>query len=533
MQAPVKVSRYDVLEKIAESGFSVVYRGRDSLTQRPVAIKICVATDAALRQRFLRLAELAAPLRHPNIVEVLEFGSGDGKPYLIEEYLPGDDLRSRLGNRQPAPSQADLELLVDVARALQYAHRKGVLHEDLKPATVHLEEGGRIKLVDFGLARLATAAARLASPTSLPVGGSYLPPEQALGLPADRRADVYCFGALAYELFTGGPPPLAGGVHDREGSELTTAWKECPPALAALVQRCLARSPGDRFASFDEVLEELLPLVRTKKRSVRLEDTAPAPPPPSLDDTMAIPPEVGAAILPKPVPGDRGDETSHSGELVPPVVVAPPAPPQPPPAPALPSPALQAPVARAEVAPLLVEPVKLSPLSPAVKPPPAAAAPLRPAAPRPRPRRMPWVMLALIGIAGIAALALLLAGGSPDSAPVAAPPPPKAAAPAPKPAAAVAPAVAEGLLLIDAQPWAEVVRVTDEAGRELPLPALRSTPLSLSVSPGRYRAELRHPGRAESAHCETSLPPHGTALCTATVVEIDAKAYFKEAGWWR
>lgn len=559
-----KISRYDVIERIAENAFSVVYRGRDSVHHRPVAIKVCIASDVALRNRFLRLAEAAAPLRHPNIVEVLEFGSGDGRPYLIEEFLPGGDLRDWIDRGDPIAGERELEILDEIARALEYAHRKGVLHQDLKPATVHLEDGHRVKLVDFGLARLNTAAAKLREPGETLKADGYLPPEQALGLPADARTDLYCFGALAYELITKLPPFPRGkaeriptGAVPSKPEPLTSFWSECPPALAALIDRCLALSPGDRYATFEELREELTPLVEGMRGRRRAHQVRPASsradrthsPQSSLDDTMAIPPDVlapRAQTPPEELTWHSEDGLALASPLEDTRETTLPLPPE-----------VVAAAARANTLPPAAS-LTLTPASTGVQEPPAkmatkpapipaaAHAPLaapasglspRALPPRALPRRQATRRLWL-GLAGGAVGAILLTVYltlQSSSAPATAQKTTPALAPAPSltPTASAPTSAATGLLVIDATPWGQISRITGDRGRELPLPTNRYTPLAIAVPAGAYTVEVSRAGFAGSRTCIATVSSAGQARCLADLEAVVATEYFKEAGWWR
>ncbi len=566
-----KVSRYDVIERIAENAFSVVYRGRDSVHHRPVAIKICIASDAALRQRFLRLAEAAAPLRHPNIVEILEFGSGDGQPYLIEEFLPGGDLRDWIDRGEPTVGERELEILDEIARALEYAHRKGVLHQDLKPATVHLEDGQRVKLVDFGLARLNTAAAKLRDPGEALKSDGYLPPEQALGLPADARTDLYCFGALAYELVSKLPPFPRGRGERMPGHSalakpepLTSFWPDCPPAFTALVDRCMALSPGDRYASFEELREDLTPLVEGMKSGRRAHRARKAPrrePPTeaasSLDDTMAIPPDV---LLPRAAVSEAGkpaeakaaglaehplEDTRETTLPLPKEVVEAAAKASAPPpleAPAGPPPSRMAtpvdtlaspapPPLQPRPQPAAVHAPLASAKAPAKTPPAAKSKelPSRPSFRRLRPGRL----VLGFGVAALVLVGLILGWKilTSESTPT------PAALPTPAPAAVAASvpsaAPATGLLVIDATPWGQVVRIRDQAGLEVPLPTNRYTPLALAAPPGTYTVELSRAGLEGSRTCTATVALGSSARCLADLEKVGADDFFKEAGWWR
>jgi serine/threonine protein kinase len=526
-----KISRFDLLEKIAESPFSVVYRARDPETSSWVAVKVCVATDPALRQRFLRAAESAATLSHPHIARILEFGSGSGRPYLVEEYLEGQDLRGFLRSQVGEPGVREIQMLVQIARGLQYAHRRGVPHQDLKPATVHLESHQEIKLVDFGLARLASAAQALARADRLPVASGYLAPEQAMGLPADERTDIYCFGALAYELLTRHPPvvaenpaDLAQKVLSDEPPPVSLSWQDCPAELDALIERCLARSPGERYDSFDDLLLDLVPALEGVRASTTgsYQRTHPGDPSgtvvlvpsgSSLDDTMAIPPAaLDPAILAERTVNDTLEDPmlTRVPTASATVVLSP-----------LPSPKLES-APPAVLAPRPA-PAPLPPLAVPTAPPPQTA---RPVAARRR-RWGRWLALGALPALVLVGLVAWLAqsGGSPRPAP--APTKPVAAsAPAP------APTPRQGLLLIDANPWAKVEAIQDASGRSLPPPTDAATPVAVSLPPGHYVVTLKHPA-GSSVRCEADVHADERSLCAVAALPVEPNDYFQAAGWWR
>lgn len=644
-----KVSQYDVLEKIAENGFAIVYKGRDPFTKRWVAIKMCIAEDDSLRAHFLRQAEGISKLFHPNIARILDFGSGEGKPYLVEEFLEGVDLRARIRAAADVELVEELDILLQVAHGLQYAHSKGVLHLDLKPATVHVERGGTVKLVDFGLARLSGAAIRLGKPDSGRPPRGYLPPELALGLQPDERTDIYCFGALAYELlarrtpFTGlTPPEVLQESLDETLKPLPREWPECPPALAALVDRCLHKSPGDRYLDFDALLDDLEPIQDTARLAAgrrrddsttgsllaaaaqRAEATIPgvlktggsglggasvAPERPSLDDTMAIPPD-GATLAHGSVPPPglsaetqvdlRSGGTSERRERLTTACILdlsvegddtqltpPPSMPPPPP----PTPGADAPEAGSEEAagvgaanrsgsegigedasgglealsdslPVLTfeiqdaselrafpklgdssEVMDSSPPSTAstsASAPASSSAASSPAASSPAAAPGLAARLRdprfLVGAGGVLLLLIALGlialfrGGTPNPVPTE----PAVAVSTPPPATKPALGSQQGWLVIDAVPWAEVIRVWDQDGREIPLTASRFTPLALQVSPGVYRVALAGAESAKPLTCEGVVVIDGGAgNCTVELPVPSADEYLKEAGWWR
>ncbi len=528
-----KLSRFDLLEQIAASPFALVYRARDPETASWVAVKVCVVADPALRKRFLSAAERAATLSHPHIARILEFGSGGGRPYLVEEFLGGPDLRQLMPNLRAAPGARELAILVQIGRALQYAHREGVAHQDLKPATVHLEAQDEVKLVDFGIARLATAVLSLHAPEQPPASSGYLAPEQALGLPADERTDLFCFGALAWELLARRSPfsgrttaELARETLQGEVEPLSAFWPSCPAELEALVARCLAKSPGERYASFDELLLDLIPVLETVRipgwlaeRSSEDSDTEALVPISSLDDTVAIP----LAQLAAMTAGDPGDATLANRLGTAMLTAA--LPPSPLTGVTMPLPTEELPESAKPAAP--PEPV---PSPEPARPAAAARAVAAPAPARPgRPRR--GLKLAL---AGAAALALVLLGvlavlQARDQPPLIRPTP----LPASPAARATAPVVPTYPARFDAAPWAELISLTDATGKALALPAERHTPVALFLPPGRYTGQLRHPSSPTPIPCQLEVKALGPNECQVETLRVNVDQYFQRAGWWR
>ncbi|HEX4954903.1 MAG TPA: serine/threonine-protein kinase [Thermoanaerobaculia bacterium] len=552
-----KLSRFDLLEQIAASPFALVYRARDPETASWVAVKVCVVADQALRKRFLSAAERAATLSHPHIARILEFGSGGGRPYLVEEFLSGPDLRQLVPNLRASPGARELAILVQIARALQYAHRQGVAHQDLKPATVHLEAHDEVKLVDFGIARLATAVISLYAPEQPPATSGYLAPEQALGLPADERTDLFCFGALAWELLAR-RSPFAGAttaelaretLQAAEVAPLSTLWPACPAELEALVARCLAKSPGERYAGFDDLLLDLIPILEAVRipgwlaqRSLEDSDTEALNPVSSLDDTVAIPLAQIAALT----SGDPGEATLADRLAT--AVLPSPAPPSPLTGVTMPLPTEELPAsARAQAAP--VDPAPTAQAA-------AAVAPSRPMAPPPEPTRPEMVRPALaargapagapgpaptrsrkglkLALASAAALAVMLLGvlaviQARDQAPPTLPAP----ATPPVPAATPARVVPTYPARFDAAPWAELISLTDAGGKALALPAERHTPVALFLPAGRYTGLLRHPGSATPLPCQLEVKALGPNECQVEARRVDVDEYFQRAGWWR
>jgi eukaryotic-like serine/threonine-protein kinase len=299
--------RYELLEVLGRGGMGVVYRARDSLLDRTVAVKILpaqYASDPVLVQRFEREARAAARLSHPNIVAVFDTGQDRSARYIVMECVPGVSLAQLLNERGALPVPEAVELAAQVADALAAAHAAGIIHRDIKPGNVMVEPSGVCKVLDFGIARAAADAA-LTQTTSLLGSAPYMAPEAALGRPAETRSDIYSLGCVLYEMLTDRPPfrgdlPAAIisqhiNVAPRPPSELEPA---IPAALDALVVRMLAKEPANRPAS----AAELAAALRASLEEEPLPPTvaAPAPPPPAPPPPR--PPRPAPTEPPSPAP---------------------------------------------------------------------------------------------------------------------------------------------------------------------------------------------------------------------------------------
>lgn len=279
MTVPAAIGKYEILEQIGAGGFGAVYKARDPILKRLVAVKLCTAEDEDLRKRFYREAEISGNLHDPNIVTVFDSGVEDGAPYLIQEYLDGEDLDRVIRRGDDIPKHERLECLMQVARGLRYAHRKGVLHRDVKPGNVRLLEGGNAKLMDFGIATLKSSHTRLTRIGTLVGTVGYLAPEQLRGKRADERVDVFSFGVLAYELLSYKRPfqgddweEVCRAILEVEPEPLGELISGYPNEVIQLVERCLKKDPEERYASFDEILPALNPaLVALRPERRRLE----------------------------------------------------------------------------------------------------------------------------------------------------------------------------------------------------------------------------------------------------------------------
>ncbi len=321
---PSKFGKYEIEHRIGQGGFGVVYRGRDTVLGRHVALKTCSTEDGPLRRRFFREGRIAAGLQHPNVTTVHDLGVQDSVPYLVQEFLEGEDLDHLIDRRESLPLATKLDYLVQVARGLEYAHGAGVLHRDVKPANVRVHDSGgirRIKIMDFGIARLLTDDTRLTG-TGMAMGTvGYLAPEQLRGEEVDTRADIFSFGVLAYELLSYRRPFVGENFSQIsyqllyvEAPALVDVWPECPAPLSMIVGRCLEKELARRYLTFTEVLADLEPqldAMRTGSSAAILEptmvlpvapselptDVAPAVEQPATTGRPSIRQGVGAAVL--------------------------------------------------------------------------------------------------------------------------------------------------------------------------------------------------------------------------------------------
>lgn len=266
LEALGKIGKYEILGRIGEGGFGVVYKGRDAVLQRYVAVKTCSSSDEKLRRRFFREGQIAAGLQHPNITTVHDLGVERGVPYLVQEFLAGEDLNHVIARQEGLTVLRRLDVLAQVARGLEYAHLQGVLHRDVKPANIRILPSGAVKIMDFGIAKLLHEVSDVTT-QGVTVGTvGYLAPEQLRGEAVDRRTDIFSFGVLAYELLTY-ERPFKGStfseVSYRLLNEEPTALRDLAPihsqAIAELARRCLAKDPAHRYASFGEIVAVLEP----------------------------------------------------------------------------------------------------------------------------------------------------------------------------------------------------------------------------------------------------------------------------------
>ena len=243
MTAPIsegtRLGSYEIGSLIGSGGMGEVWRARDSRIGRDVAIKVLplsVASNADRLQRFEQEARAAGTLNHPNLVTIFEFGTHDGAPFLAMELLEGETLREKLEQGVIATRKA-IEYAVQIANGLAAAHEKGVVHRDLKPENVIVTTGGRVKILDFGLAKLTApensiedkTVRKATAPGTVMGTAGYMSPEQVRGREVDHRADIFAFGAILYEMLAG--RRAFGG--DTAADTMSAILNEDPPELSS------------------------------------------------------------------------------------------------------------------------------------------------------------------------------------------------------------------------------------------------------------------------------------------------------------
>jgi serine/threonine protein kinase len=279
------IGRYQIMEEIGRGGLAVVYRAVDTLLQRNVAVKMILPdqqqTDKFLK-RFNREAKTLAGLSHPSIVKVLDYGEHGGTPYLVLEYIPGGTLSSRMGKAYSYTEAA--AILAPIAHALHHAHQHKVVHRDVKPANILINESGQPMLSDFGIVKLTdTEESQGLTATGVVVGTpAYMAPEQIQGKQIDGRVDIYALGIVFFELITGRKPYIANTPIELTLKHLNDPIprprmivRDLPPEVEQIVMKSMAKKPEDRYqdmAHFATVLERL---AAGQKGSLRLLERPP------------------------------------------------------------------------------------------------------------------------------------------------------------------------------------------------------------------------------------------------------------------
>ena len=281
LAAGTRIGPYEIAALLGVGGMGEVYRARDTRLAREVAIKVLptsFAGDADRLRRFEQEARATGLLNHPNILQVHDVGSHEGAPYVVSELLEGETLRDRIGGT-PLPVRKAIDFATQIARGLSAAHEKGIVHRDLKPENLFLTRDGRVKILDFGLAKLVHGEALSEAETNthgMPgtdagkVLGTvgYMSPEQVRAQPVDHRSDIFSFGCILYEVATGRRPFAAdshidtmhGILHDK-APPIDAINPAVPSELRRLIRRCMEKNPEQRLQSSKDLALELREIV--------------------------------------------------------------------------------------------------------------------------------------------------------------------------------------------------------------------------------------------------------------------------------
>jgi|GEM_PF-370501 serine/threonine protein kinase len=259
-----KIGKYEVSEQIGVGGFGAVYRGRDPFIKRTVAIKTCQVNDDEIKHRFFREAELAGNLHHRNITTIYDFGVENGIPYIVQEFLTGEDLDKKIKRGDPILVARKVEILMAIADGLAYAHNASIVHRDVKPANVRVLDDGTVKVMDFGIAKSLQTESNLTQ-TGITLGTSaYLAPEQIRGEPIDRRTDIFSMGVLSYELLSYRKPfrgehlsTVLYKILNDSPEPLGTLAQDVPPALVDAVNKAISKTPTERYQTMEEYRQDL------------------------------------------------------------------------------------------------------------------------------------------------------------------------------------------------------------------------------------------------------------------------------------
>jgi hypothetical protein len=285
------IGKYRIVSRIGQGAMGEVFKAHDPFLNRMVAVKTIsssLGTESELRRRFLREAQSAARLNHPNIITVYDFGEEHGKIFMAMELLEGSDLKDLLGSHALTALEDKLDIMEQICEGLAFAHSMEVVHRDLKPGNIHVQPGGQVKILDFGLARLgASEITRTGTVMGTP---HYMSPEQVRGEKADARSDVFALGAMFYELLAGRKAFDGDSMHTvlfqvlQEEPEPIRHWVDLPAILVEVVEKSLQKHPDARFHDASQLLAGIR-AVRRALAEGRTEAT--------LESELGLPPAEG------------------------------------------------------------------------------------------------------------------------------------------------------------------------------------------------------------------------------------------------
>jgi serine/threonine-protein kinase len=529
MQHPQKIGKYTIIERIGRGGMGYVYRATDPFLKRDVALKTMlkdVSEDPELRTRFVREAQSAGGLRHPNIVTIYDLGEDEqGCPFIAMEFLTGTDLEQIIKNKIELLLSKKVDVLIQTSIGLGFAHNNGIVHRDIKPANIRLLDNGDVKIMDFGIAKITASHF---TRTGMIMGTPhYMAPEQIRGEKVDRRADIFSLGVVLYELLTfrkpfpgDNPTTVLFKIIHSDPDPLTDGEFVPPEGMEAIIQRALAKSVEERYQTCDELTEELLQVLG------RIQESEPAGE--TLSKT-AIPFSAGRTPLPSqrrtPIPTNK-PRVSTEVEVVPKTKVAgsvsatqtpPPLIVEPPPEP----------VPETVIPPSPPEfTQKTGPTLPSYKDQIAEPA-TTPSAPFLSPDARKILLIAtgiLVFLAVFSLLAFVVWKKMQKPEPVTpavvepAQPVPQGKPESPPPAPAPVPVI-KGSVSFNIQPWAEVREIKDAKGNVLSIsPTI--TPCRLELPVGKYIILLANP-QYKSKTVEVEVKQNSTSVVTGKMEGFD------------
>ncbi len=259
------IGKYRIIELVGEGAMGVVYKARDSVLERTVAIKVMnesIARQDDLRKRFLHEAQAAASLQHPNVVSIFDLGDVDGHLFIAMEFVDGIDLERLLETGQPLSLQAKLDIIIDVLTGLTFAHKRGIIHRDIKPANIRVTEDGRAKIMDFGVAHLASSS--MTTTGSFLGTPSFMAPEQITEGKTTPGTDIFAVGGVLFQLLTQMKPfegptlqNLFFKIITEKPKRVSDLMPGLPPALDRIVEKAMAKEPAARYASALDMANDL------------------------------------------------------------------------------------------------------------------------------------------------------------------------------------------------------------------------------------------------------------------------------------
>src|SRR5436190_1649531 len=279
LRTGARLGRYEILSQLGAGGMGEVYRARDARLGRDVAVKVLpssFSSDSDRLRRFEQEARAAGVLNHPNILAIYDVGTHDGSPYVVSELLEGETLRDRLGGS--SSTRKSVEYAIQIAQGLAAAHEKGIVHRDLKPENLFITRDGRVKILDFGLAKLTEPQFVGAPQTDAPTvpldadtgpgvvmgTAGYMSPEQVRGQRVDHRSDMFSFGAILYEMLTGrrafhreSAVETLNSILKEDPPEFPETSRNIAPGLERVVRHCLEKNPEERFQSARDLAFDL------------------------------------------------------------------------------------------------------------------------------------------------------------------------------------------------------------------------------------------------------------------------------------